>query len=603
MGDACVGGPLDGEMDCRDGRLRLATISVQNAGRLRASLLGLVALLSLALIAMSLWRGAAWSRPIPFYDQWDFVSRIPDILSGRFGFADLIAQHNEHRIATARLVFLLDLGLADGTGYASIAVLYMALAAIAALLSRGFAGDRSLRTTSFLLFFGLLASPAQWENLSSGFQVQFPLVDLFALLSLSSLIAALVAPRGVLRGWASLSVASLFDLLAVFSMASGVLLMVPALWIGVVLRSSPRRVLAFIVLHAVWCGLFFLHYVRPAGATPVLNPILIAQYSIVYLGGALRGYAHGPFLLGLLDVLGLAVALVSMPWRSRGGPAAVDRIQLFAAAVALLLLANAGLTASGRAGLGVALAVSSRYALQSLLFQAALFIVLWRESRLRLGAGLPRAVVGSGLLTGLLALSLLTNLSPASIDEWRTRVDLMDRAGFALGDGVLDDWALGLVYPEPGPIRASAAMLASRRLGPFSARFGGAYRPPLNGLAGTDPATAPACSASLSFRRLGPDRFVAEGWAFDPAAPAGDGWVVALDRSDGDRVVGFGRQSQMRGDVDRALGVSIGRSGFAIAMRSPLFSGGDPHSLALLLIPERADRPICASAAELDLAP
>ena len=376
----------------------------------RAAVLCFCALVSAVLIVTSLSLGYHLSRPVPFYDQWEFVRRINDIQAGRFGFADLVAQHNEHRIATARAVFLLDLWLADGTGYLSIAVLYLALGAIAALLARCFADSKPLALTVFLSCFALLVAPAQWENLSSGFQVQFPFVDLFAMSSLSCLIAAMAQVQRRERTWLLLTAASLFDMLAVFSMASGTLLLIPALWIGLVLRSSPRVFVAFVVSHLVACLLFALGYTRITGIPPVFDPILLMQYALVYMGAALRGYPHGPLALGLIDALCLLASMGTMLVRSRAGPTAVDRIALFAASVALLLVANALLTAIGRASFGVASAVASRYSLQSLLLQPALLIVVWRQSRAWLSAPGMRFAFGSALLAAGTALSLLASL-------------------------------------------------------------------------------------------------------------------------------------------------------------------------------------------------
>lgn len=564
----------------------------------RAAVLCFCALVSAVLIVTSLSLGYHLSRPVPFYDQWEFVRRINDIQAGRFGFADLVVQHNEHRIATARAVFLLDLWLADGTGYLSIAVLYLALGAIAALLARCFADSKPLALTVFLSCFALLVAPAQWENLSSGFQVQFPFVDLFAMSSLSCLIAAMAQVQRRERTWLLLTAASLFDMLAVFSMASGTLLLIPAMWIGLVLRSSPRVFVAFVVSHLVACLLFALGYTRITGIPPVFDPILLMQYALVYMGAALRGYPHGPLALGLIDALCLLASMGTMLVRSRAGPTAVDRVALFAASVALLLVANALLTAIGRASFGVASAVASRYSLQSLLLQPALLIVVWRQSRAWLSAPGMRFAFGSALLAAGTALSLLASLSTASRQEWRGRVDQLDRAGFALTQGLFDDGVLRLVYPDPSSIRQVVRAFAAERLGPFSALYGAIYRPPSNLLVGIDLSAISQCSADFGIERDGSRVTGVEGWAFNPEMPTGDGFAVVLDRSAQDRVVGFGRQSIQRDDVDQALHVSVGRSGFDIPLSLPPSSGG-ARTLTLLIVPWRAERPVCGKSVEI----
>ena len=55
--------------------------------------------------AVPLW------RVLPFWDQWAIVGLYQRWLEGSGTFHELLAQHNEHRIAVTRLLFLLDLEL------------------------------------------------------------------------------------------------------------------------------------------------------------------------------------------------------------------------------------------------------------------------------------------------------------------------------------------------------------------------------------------------------------------------------------------------------------------------------------------------------------
>ena len=56
------------------------------------------------------------TRPMPYWDCWEFMKSIPAILDGQYTLHDLFAFHNEHRIVTTRLVMLADIALFAGTG-------------------------------------------------------------------------------------------------------------------------------------------------------------------------------------------------------------------------------------------------------------------------------------------------------------------------------------------------------------------------------------------------------------------------------------------------------------------------------------------------------
>ena len=73
--------------------------------------------------------------PVPFADFWDQFPFIERGLRGDLGIDDLWAQWNEHRILVARVQFLLDYRLFDGTN----AFLFAAIAASSLLLATTFA--------------------------------------------------------------------------------------------------------------------------------------------------------------------------------------------------------------------------------------------------------------------------------------------------------------------------------------------------------------------------------------------------------------------------------------------------------------------------------
>src|SRR5262245_23310490 len=71
--------------------------------------------------------------PVPFSDLWAMFPFIERGVHGDFGISDLWAQHNEHRMALARLQFLVDYRFFDGTNiflFASIATTCLLLAVV-----------------------------------------------------------------------------------------------------------------------------------------------------------------------------------------------------------------------------------------------------------------------------------------------------------------------------------------------------------------------------------------------------------------------------------------------------------------------------------------
>ena len=165
----------------RDLRAALADRDAQVAARVRRVLRDRAARRARAGALGHGRRVLARSRSPTSGASFDFIEAR---LDGDVGLADFWAQHNEHRIVVARLQFLADYGLFDGTNV----FLFAAIAVVVARARRSsFAAAVYLDTRDRLLALGTLAvgdaatlSPAGWENLTWAFQVQFVQVFLFA---------------------------------------------------------------------------------------------------------------------------------------------------------------------------------------------------------------------------------------------------------------------------------------------------------------------------------------------------------------------------------------------------------------------------------------
>ena len=72
---------------------------------------GILAAFSLAYAGRCLWLGLSLANAMPLGDQWGFVHEYFKYLGGHYFWADLFSQHNEHRLATTRIV-LFEIGRA-----------------------------------------------------------------------------------------------------------------------------------------------------------------------------------------------------------------------------------------------------------------------------------------------------------------------------------------------------------------------------------------------------------------------------------------------------------------------------------------------------------
>jgi len=325
----------------------------------------------------------------------------------------------------------------------------------------------------------------------------------------------------------------------------------------------------------------------PKPSTPPSHDILaILQFAVRFLGAALRGYAGASLCLGTLLVCGYGVhvAMLADGWRRRR---ALDPVLVWLAGIGAFVVCGAVVTATGRLSMGMEVSISSRYAIQSMLFACCVVLMTWRVAGMRRSAAATRLALAAGFL----GLSAASTLAGRPMDEWRARVADYDTAGLAFTSGVLSDGAIAGVYPFPELVRPTIRFMAAHGLGPFSSRFAAVYRPPTNavGALWTD---LPGCAGFAdSAKPLGRDWVMVTGWAVDPAHPGEDGWILVYDGNR--RLLGFGRQSAARPDAAASLHVSPTRLGFQAELN---VDGVDAVALggaSLVLVPDGRGESAC----------
>ena len=134
--------------------------------------------LFLVILGAHAWVAGVYSRPLPYWDQWDgeWESLLKPWREGHLTWAALFAGHNEHRIFLTRVVAL-GLFAANGQwdGYVEMAAdaLFFALGwtVAARVLVRAFGPPYRLKIVGAVALLGVL--PFGYENTVWGFQLQF----------------------------------------------------------------------------------------------------------------------------------------------------------------------------------------------------------------------------------------------------------------------------------------------------------------------------------------------------------------------------------------------------------------------------------------------
>ncbi|WP_445492933.1 glycosyltransferase [Rhodopseudomonas sp. RCAM05734] len=406
---------------------------------------------------------------LPFWDQWQYVG--PDAISASF-----FRFHNEHRAVISKLLFLADAQWFGSRNILLYSAIYLIQAFHCAVLVRlGLGSGIKGRIRSLLVPMTVICTlfaTQNYENLTWGFQTQFVLV--FAMASASFLCFALFIDRRrpvyLLESLAAALVAS-------FEMANGIgtfpLLMLFALY-----YRTSWKVLVLIALGMATVVLTYAfgQIVFQSDPTMVQSHVmLVVKYTLVYLGGFLAttvtnsslGRAMGvtdmattirlAFMFGLMLVGFCSWVVLFASRRVRPETVAIACVFAFAAG-------SAGITALGRAGLGLESALSARYVAGSgLATVAAVFLLLWVLS----SAG--RAWIQATMLSGVaLFLALVALSQPYFIAMADNRRIGRDTATTALYTGVNDEDALRNVFIDANLVRAGASYFRSESASIFA---------------------------------------------------------------------------------------------------------------------------------------
>jgi hypothetical protein len=398
-----------------------------------------------ALLAFDLHRSLAYS------DQWVFVGSYFGYLDGNFRWPDLLAFHNEHRIGTGRIILFADAILFNMKGWLPLVMQYASLAGIAAILARLATDKQSHFFIGAVAGLGLLWSPSQYENLSWALQTIFPFVHLFAIAALGAFAYSLTGLRPVI--W--LMAACAFDFLAINSLASGILTVVPAICISVWLRRIDWRIVVFSAAHIAMVAWFFYDY--RSGAVHIMPSVALGLWMVIeFLGTPFRGYPAS--VIATCGLVGLLASVAALTWSALVRRKEADPRSAVLLSIAVFVLGEAIMASLARVEAGI----SARYCTPALVFCGALIGFYYRQCSL-----LPHRMIvpARGAVAVTAALAIISVNSKVWIAAWKDKAVRLDRATPALVHG---DYKI-----EPGVVWSGAKpdvinRYISLKMGPFA---------------------------------------------------------------------------------------------------------------------------------------
>jgi hypothetical protein len=377
-------------------------------------------------------------RALPYFDQWVFVvNDYFSYLDGTYSWTQLFAPHGEHRIATARIVLFADAFLFHMTGWLPLFVQFAALGTIAFLIAKLATRTGKEFAAALPLALGLMWSISQFENLSWAFQTCFPLVHLFAVCTVIAFARSL--EDAAWRGW--LAIACVADALAVFSLGSGLFVIAPVFCVAIWMRQLDRQFLVFAVLHTALAASYLsgglptsaFGYVASLAAT---FPDQLAQF----LGASFGGWPPPELGAGYCGMIALMIALGAATWHTITDTRPLERNSAILLSIALFVMAEAVVTAIGRASMGV----GPRYATAAVVFECALLGFYFRQSS---GPG-PLARVG---VTVIAVIAVIGANGWRNETAWISKITVVDRATEEFRSGKFDPATAWIIWPGLRP--------------------------------------------------------------------------------------------------------------------------------------------------------
>lgn len=403
---------------------------------------------------------------VPYWDAWELVPRLDRLDSGTLTLHDVWVQHNEHR---PLFPVVLMLGLARVSGWNTgleIATNLLLGGGIFLVFVRYLMTAWQLHggMPRWLLpaISALVFTPFQWENWLWGWQITALMGSCSAVLGLYLLATA---GEGRWRFAAALAC----GVWSTYSFAAGLVYWV----IGVVAialgaRAMRReRAAAWAIVAGVTIASYFYDYHRPTEPSLASNFAsieavrILVIYILNYLGAPIGAYGGSLAAVAGAAVAAMFVALVIRLWPLRHDP-----VFLFPVLIGLQTLGVACISASGRAWLGTAQALASRYGTITVPLWcavAALAVLLLRAERQSAHLAARRGVVVAVTVT-VLACAGFTGAQGSAAAAAHSAHLRSARRGLIVGQS---DVLLRRLYPDVTKIKHRRAILRMLRMSVF----------------------------------------------------------------------------------------------------------------------------------------
>jgi hypothetical protein len=531
--------------------------------------------------------------PVPRADMWNELPFVRRALEGHFSLAGLWAQHNEHRIVLSRLQFLIDFGLFGGREIFLLAMVFLSCVVLAFVLAWPVLRvwrDPVVRLGFLSFAIVAVLTPADWENLTWGFQVGFVQVFVFAVAAIDGVALARFASPLEARDGGVLALIVLSGTAATYSNANGMLVWPVLILIARQRRLSVRAIAAIAAIGTVEITAYVWHFKPVSGHTPystsLRHPFRVLDYVVTYLGHPAQPLgmdaARALGCAGLCVLVGIVIATV----RSREGPAL-----LAGTGASIFVVLTAAVTAIGRLDFGVAEALSSRYTITAAVFWVALMVaaaeLIAASTALRVGRNRPLDVTALAFVTACLLLALCAGFaSRQTPDAFGVMRDRQFLALFRTGTqtavagysaGLADPSLLATLLVAPPQAQVDLHWMKTNHLGPWTSTL---LRQVSSRRASVDVLQLPACDGHVDESSAVPGGERYGGWIVTPSHTSWASYLEIVGPHGRNKGVGY--EGLYRPDVKEADQSTSDYSGFVAFGRAPvspseklvMFAGG-----------------------------
>jgi len=472
---------------------------------------------------------------VPYWDEWSLIDLLSKAHTHQLSFADLSAQHNEHRLIFPKLLFLaldqVNHWSPRAEMFLSVSLCTVSAFCLQKLLWQTFCGGWQRMFVIALVMNLLLFSPCQHENWLWGFQLGCFLLNLCLLVGVAVICSDLSPTFKVF------SVAGC-ALVATFSGGNGMLLW-PLFLVTFLLRRefSNRRAtiywfIAWTLIGTAMIALYFANYRKPVPSAPLVvsnNLLDYLSYLLAFVGSSLSrrdAMSLAPSLwIGAGELTAFSILFGVLVCHRRNN--ALLRKAAPWLAIAAFALLTAIMVCTTRIGLGPMQALSSRYTTFSLLFIISLIALglVIEETFTGKKATLVRNF-NFGFL--LLIVGLFVSTLPIDIKNMSDTRDSRTLARVAVAflkclpqKNLLE----GQVFPNLGELTRLAERAAALHL----------LSPPplelsnLQHFLNSKQSSEESCGAFDPVQKSGRNWYVASGWArFPHKRPAADAIVLTF---------------------------------------------------------------------------